>query len=350
MPKCTICGKKFDTLSALKNHHDAVHPNTKFAAPKTSYTKNLYVGVIIAIIVIGSVVGYAAYLQIHGSSTTSSTTTCASTTTTTSLDAASLSPSIQLLAQDQSTEAVGQPITSTLYQELTSVSNSTLSGASTKGITLPNKVCAPSLQSDGKPLVFYVGGEFCPYCAAERWSMAVALSKFGTFSNITYMQSWSNEASGYQDLSTISFNYASYSSPYISFVPVEEYNQQDQQQHNLTSGEQALVNQYDSGKSIPFIDIANEYIVVGAQYGPPTLSGLTWDQIGAALNSTTNAVGSSINGAAITLITAICNADGDQPASVCGQSYATVNLAVAISPAGISQLSMMVNTMEPDRV
>ena len=34
-----------------------------------------------------------------------------------------------------------------------------------------------SLTSDGKPQMLYIGAEFCPYCAAMRWSMAVALSK-----------------------------------------------------------------------------------------------------------------------------------------------------------------------------
>jgi thiol-disulfide isomerase/thioredoxin len=344
MPKCKVCGKKFDSLSALRDHHNTVHRSTKFAAPKTSNTRNFIVVIVIVIIVVGSLVGYTVYLQFHGNQTT-----CTSTQTT-SLDAALSSyPSIQLLAQDQSTEQVGQPISSTLFQEITSVPNSTLSSVSTSsGITLPSTICGNSLQFNGKPLVFYVGGEFCPYCAAERWSMAVALSKFGTFSNLTYMESWTNENSGYQNISTISFNYANYSSQDISFLGVEEYNQNDQAQHNLTSSEQTLVNEYDSAKSIPFIDIANKYEVVGSQYLPPNLSGLNWDQIGANLNSSVNKVGASVNGAAVTLITAICKADGGLPTSVCGESYANVNLDFSGTPAGVSQLTMMVNVVESD--
>jgi len=34
--------------------------------------------------------------------------------------------------------------------------------------------------SSGKtlPLVLYVGAEYCPYCAAQRWSTIIALSRF----------------------------------------------------------------------------------------------------------------------------------------------------------------------------
>ena len=33
----------------------------------------------------------------------------------------------------------------------------------------------------GKPAVVFIGAEYCPYCASERWPMFMALSKFCTF-------------------------------------------------------------------------------------------------------------------------------------------------------------------------
>ena len=39
----------------------------------------------------------------------------------------------------------------------------------------------PPLTRNGKPEVLYIGAAFCPYCAADQWSIIVALSKFGTF-------------------------------------------------------------------------------------------------------------------------------------------------------------------------
>ena len=37
---------------------------------------------------------------------------------------------------------------------------------------------------DGKVKLFYVGSEFCPFCAMERLPLAAALSRFGTFSGL----------------------------------------------------------------------------------------------------------------------------------------------------------------------
>ena len=45
------------------------------------------------------------------------------------------------------------------------------------------------LTSGGKPQVVYVGAEYCPYCAAERWAMTIALSRFGTFSGLHFIHS-----------------------------------------------------------------------------------------------------------------------------------------------------------------
>src|SRR5438874_585634 len=50
------------------------------------------------------------------------------------------------------------------------------------------------LTKDGKPEVLYIGDEYCPYCAAERWAMAVALSKFGTFTGLRGIRSSSSDA------------------------------------------------------------------------------------------------------------------------------------------------------------
>jgi hypothetical protein len=44
-----------------------------------------------------------------------------------------------------------------------------------------DKISNTALTSGGKPEMLYIGAEFCPFCGAMRWSMAVALSRFGTF-------------------------------------------------------------------------------------------------------------------------------------------------------------------------
>ena len=43
---------------------------------------------------------------------------------------------------------------------------------------------APPLRLDGKPAIVFVSEESCPFCAAERWPLTVALSHFGTWSQL----------------------------------------------------------------------------------------------------------------------------------------------------------------------
>ena len=87
---------------------------------------------------------------------------------------------------------------------------------------LPTKTGSSSILkgADGKPLITYIGAEYCPYCAAERWSLAVALSRFGTFSNLSGTHS--SDSDVYPDTQTLSFYGSSYTSPYVDFQPVEE--------------------------------------------------------------------------------------------------------------------------------
>ena len=42
----------------------------------------------------------------------------------------------------------------------------------------------PPLTIGGKPAIVFVSEESCPFCAAERWSLTVALSHFGTWSHL----------------------------------------------------------------------------------------------------------------------------------------------------------------------
>ena len=77
------------------------------------------------------------------------------------------------------------------------------------------------LTSGGKPEVLYLGGEYCPYCAAQRWAMINALSRFGTFSGLTTTHSSSTDVDA--NTPTWTFYKSTYKSNYLVFTPVEEY-------------------------------------------------------------------------------------------------------------------------------
>src|SRR4029079_19324163 len=93
-------------------------------------------------------------------------------------------------------------------------------GAGSAGVqAAPAPITAPALTSGGKPKVLYVGAEYCPFCAAQRWPVVVALSRFGTWSGLRQTTSASGDV--YPDPSTLSFHRAAYASDYLSFTGVE---------------------------------------------------------------------------------------------------------------------------------
>ena len=85
----------------------------------------------------------------------------------------------------------------------------------------------------------------------------------------------------------------------------------------LTADQTALVDTYDAGGSIPFIDFANTSILTGASYDMSVLQGNSASEIAAAATDSSTDIGRSILGTANTMTAAICNATGAQPAAVC---------------------------------
>jgi thiol-disulfide isomerase/thioredoxin len=236
----------------------------------------------------------------------------------------SASPSSSHLSSagtNQSGQTGATTLSSTVAADLSVPAASLDAVGSPSGDSLPTVISGSTVlkDGDGKPIVTYVGAEYCPYCAAERWAMAVALSRFGTFTNLSATHSASNDV--YPNTQTLSFYGSSYSSPYIDFQPVEEATNQVvngsyQTLQTPTAAQTALLTKYDSAGSIPFLDIANKYVVTGSSYSPQVLQGLTRNQIAAQLSDPSSAVAQAIDGTANDITAAISNVTGNQPSSV----------------------------------
>jgi hypothetical protein len=218
----------------------------------------------------------------------------------------------------------------------TSVLNEVGVGVAT---TKPTKITAPALTADGEPRVVYVGAEYCPYCAAERWAMAVALSRFGTFTGLG--ETASSPSDVYPNTATLTFHGASYASNYLSFTAREiQSNQVVNGAYapldTLSTADQALFTKYnappytDSAGSIPFIDIGGRYLISGSSYSPQVLQGKTQTQIAAALADPNSAIAKAVDGTANLITAAICQITNGQPGAVC-QSPGVVTATAALT-------------------
>lgn len=192
--------------------------------------------------------------------------------------------------------------------------------------TFPRSIQAPALTADGKPRVLYVGAEYCPYCAAQRWAVAVALSRFGSWSGLGQTHSSSSDV--FPNTPTLSFHGAHYTSRYLSFTGYETTTNKLEGNHyqaldTLSPADQKIYETYDQppytdgNGGIPFLDIGGSYVLSGASFSPQILSGMTQEQVAAALSDPASPVAKAVDGAANALTAAICNVTKGSPAGVC---------------------------------
>ena len=217
------------------------------------------------------------------------------------------------------------PLPAGVLSEVTSVSPATLGAigepsSSTSPTATGSKTTLTA--ANGKPEILFMGAEFCPYCAAQRWALVVALSQFGTFSGLTATHSTTTDV--YPDTKTFSFYGSTYTSTSLDFTSVElESNQVSGNSYATlqtpTSAETALLSRYDAAPytsqpgSIPFLDIANKYISVGAGFTPQVLQGLSMQQIASQLSHKNSPVATAIDGEANRIVASITAATGIKP-------------------------------------
>lgn len=192
-------------------------------------------------------------------------------------------------------------------------------------------VTGSPLTAGGKPEVLYVGANFCPYCAALRWPLIVALSRFGSFSGLTSIRSALVDGAGktevYPGTPSWTFHGASYASPYLTFTAVElNTNVPDPSTgyyttlQALTKAQQTTMSVYDPSGAFPFVDMGDSYVQLSllVPYGPQDLQGKTWSQITAAITGgQASPLGKEIDASANYLTAGICKLTGDKPATAC---------------------------------
>ncbi len=211
------------------------------------------------------------------------------------------------------------PVAASVVAKASSVPASVLSTIG-QGTAKPLPTPIKGTPATGKPYLLYVGGEYCPYCAAERWALVVALARFGTFSNLGETTSSAQDV--FPSTPTFTFYQSSFSSPYVDFVGKEIYSNKLQGNNyapleTLTTAESDIFKKFSYQQAFPFFYIDGKFVVTGVQYDPSVLKGLSMAQVADQLATPTSKVAQAIDGAANTITAAVCKATGAKPAAVC---------------------------------
>jgi uncharacterized protein DUF929 len=222
---------------------------------------------------------------------------------------------VKLTASPVHRTASESTASASLVRQVTTVPAATLAQVGPgQAATLLQKVKTPGpvLTADGKTAIVFVSEESCPFCAAERWALTVALSHFGTWSGLGITKSSATDI--YPNTATLSFRSARYRSAELTLSTTELTDNVGHPLQSQTPLDTSLmahydvppyVNSVDQSGAVPFLDIGNQYVLAGAQYDPQVLAGLSAAQIASQLSNPSSPVAQAVDGAAKVIIAAI---------------------------------------------
>ena len=214
---------------------------------------------------------------------------------------------------------LNQPVAAALLEQLERASNAGLKPAIRPVPVDVTEIQGPSL---GKPpVLLYVGADFCPYCASQRWGLLLTLLRFGRLTDVHYMLSSASDV--YPNTATFTFQFSRYTSPYLRFQAIETADRDQQPLMPMTPEANGLFQTYDVppyahfSYGIPFVYLNGAYLLTVPMISPASLQGLSWEQIAAQLADPRSALFKAAMPQVNLLSAAICRVDGHQPARVC---------------------------------
>jgi hypothetical protein len=198
-------------------------------------------------------------------------------------------------------------------------------------VTAPEKLppAAPVLSPGGRPEIMFICAEYWSKCAAERWALVMALSKFGTFTTLKGTTSSATGAS--PKTPTFSFYSAAYSSKYLTLVTDELETNTDVGggEYPLlqppTSQEMTTMKAWDRAPyttttlSLPFAYMGGKFLLTTAQYDASAISQTSFQAAASIMSSGTDPVSRHAEAAAGYLVADFCALTRGQPARVCSQ-------------------------------
>ncbi|MGA2462384.1 MAG: DUF929 family protein [Candidatus Bathyarchaeia archaeon] len=167
------------------------------------------------------------------------------------------------------------------------------------------EVSKDAIKRDGKLFVFFMGAEYCPYCAAERWAIVRALQKFGQWSGLNQTMSAARDEQ-FLNLPTYDFTEATYTSTHIEFVSRETKDREFKPLQKLLKTEEKLLHKYNPKKEIPFILIGGRFMQIGSGFTPKIFIGHTFRQTETELKKSESEIRKTIDEEASCIAALLC--------------------------------------------
>jgi len=226
---------------------------------------------------------------------------------------------------------IGKPVSPTDMAALQAVSEQPYGPAAPTAMqTDVNNYGGSPFISHGKPVVLYVGADYCPYCAVERWSLIMALERFGNFSSLHYMTSAAGDIPP-GDYATFTFVNSSYTSSYIAFRGYEMYDRSDAPLQAVPANYSSVFSSFGSG--FPFLDFGNTYVIKASLLAyPQNIAGKNWTAVLSEIG-TSDSVGLEFREAANLITGVICKLTQGNPQSVCTAPGVATSTQTIAGPA-----------------
>jgi thiol-disulfide isomerase/thioredoxin len=167
------------------------------------------------------------------------------------------------------------------------------------------EISKDTMRRSGKLFVFFMGAEFCPYCAAERWAIVRSLQKFGQWDGLKQTISAARDQP-FLNLPTYDFTKASYTSSHIEFVAREIKDREFKPLQKLLKTEEKLVRKYDPKKEIPFLLVGGRFMQIGSGFPPKIFIGHTFRQTETELKKTESEIRKTIDEEANIISALLC--------------------------------------------
>jgi thiol-disulfide isomerase/thioredoxin len=167
------------------------------------------------------------------------------------------------------------------------------------------EVSKEAMRRSGKLFVFFMGAEYCPYCASERWAIVRGLQKFGQWDGLKQTISAARDEP-FLNLPTYDFTEATYTSPHIEFVARETKDREFKPLQKLLKTEERMVRKFNSKKEIPFLLLGGRFVQVGSGFSPKIFVGHTFRQTETELKKVESEIRKTIDDEANIISALLC--------------------------------------------